>query len=166
MGRGWTLAWAAVGVLAGAAFAQDESAPTVPVPALQPAAVATPRVERATLAVAVPGEVMELLERYAEAIEAEDFARFETCFWQPEDYLEKLEEVFKHFFNVRLKYLQIEAFPGASTDRLVLRVKVQTRFRENRTKKPGQYDQRVLFQLEQRHGQWRIRSIPDPRSQA
>jgi len=124
---------------------------------LRPAS-STPTIE-------VPTAAMRLLDRYAQAIATEDLDAFEACFWQGEDYVFQLKEVLQHFFNVRLKYLQMEARPGAGPNQLILKVRMQTRFRENRTRRPGQYELRVEFSLEQRRNEWRIRSI-DPASEA
>jgi len=119
----------------------------------------------ATPTIEVPTAAMRLLDRYAQAIATEDLDAFEACFWQGEDYVFQLKEVLQHFFNVRLKYLQMEARPGAGPNQLILKVRMQTRFRENRTRRPGQYELRVEFSLEQRRNEWRIRSI-DPASEA
>ena len=157
------VAWVAAGAFTLSASAQDEpsTGPVTPTPTPTRAA----QVPAATPTVEVPGAVARVLERYAQAIAAEDLAAFESCLWQPGDYVPRLQEVLRHFFSVRLKYLQMEAHPGATPEQLILKVKMQTRFRENRTRKPGQYDQQVEFHLERRRQEWRIRSIPDPRSQ-
>ncbi len=157
-----------IGVLLGAltvpALAQSGSSPSSTV-ALPPTIVPAHQVGGATPTVEIPAAVGQLLERYAQAIASEDLDTFEGCFWQPVEHVARLKEVFKHFFSVRLKYLQMAALPGATTEQLVLKVKMQTRFRENRTRKAGQYDLLVEFHLERRRGEWRIHSIPDPQSQ-
>lgn len=143
------------------ASAQQESvlrsAPPTPTPAAQ--------VAPATPTIAVPTAAIRLLDRYAQAIATEDLQSFEACFWQGENYVLQLKEVLQHFSTVRLKYLQLEARRGAGRQQLILKVRMQTRFRENRTRKPGQYELQVEFFLEQHRDEWRIRSI-DPASEA
>lgn len=141
--------------------AQEESVLRSPALTPPPAAQAIP----ATPTIEVPTAAMRLLDRYAQAIATEDLEAFEACFWQGEDYVLQLKEVLQHFFSVRLRYLQVEARPGAGPELLILKVRMQTRFRENRTRKPGQYELRVEFSLEQRRSEWRIQSI-DPASEA
>ncbi len=109
--------------------------------------------------VEAPAEVWTLLDRYAASFETADEAGFASCFWDAAAYLSSFRSVGSDWFNVRVKFLEVQSYRGTGEDRLILKVKIESRLREKRTRRLVPLDTSAEFLLEKRHGEWRLVSI-------
>jgi hypothetical protein len=111
----------------------------------------------------IPAGVKELLADYAEAFESESEEDFVDCFWNPKPYLKNFREIVKGWYDIRIRYLQVKAFPSLDQNRLLLKVTWQFRARENRTRKLFRLElEGVELVLERRQDSWRILSSRTP----
>lgn len=129
--------------------------PLAPTPASPKAATA----ELLDATVETPAEVWTLLDRYAASFETADEAGFASCFWDAAAYLSSFRSVGSDWFNVRVKFLEVQSYRGTGEDRLILKVKIESRLREKRTRRLVPLDTSAEFLLEKRQGEWRLVSI-------
>jgi len=139
----------------GLTYARGEAAPASSVTVST--ATATP--SSSTPEVEIPAAVRQLLEQYAKAFEQEDAAAFKRCFWDPAPYEGFFHEVCRDWFDIHVRFLELKAYAGSSPNQLGLQGTLQSRLRENRTKRLVPLESAARYLLERRNGQWRIVSI-------
>jgi len=128
----------------------------------EPSASGPPKAATAELldaTVEAPAEVWTLLDRYAASFETGDEAGFASCFWDAAAYLSSFRSVSSDWFDVRVKFLEVRPYRGTGEDRLILKVKIESRLREKRTRRLVPLDTSAEFLLEKRQGEWRLVSI-------